>query len=97
MTIHAKTKDGKLQFDISRDAEKISTFSSGEIDKYEYITGSNAIQSKQNQRKSQIYIFSTRKSIRKKAKQNKTNEDQGIKQIETLKTLTPEENEKDTK
>ena len=46
MTIDAKTKDGKLQYDISRDAEKISTFSSGEIDKYEYITGSNAIQSK---------------------------------------------------
>ena len=37
MTIDAKAKDGKLQFDINRDAEKISTLSSGEIDKYEYI------------------------------------------------------------
>ena len=46
MTIDAKAKDGKLQFDINRDAEKISTLSSGEIDKYEYITGSNAIRSK---------------------------------------------------
>ena len=46
MTIDAKAKDGKLQFDINRDAEKISTLSSGEIYKYEYITGSNAIRSK---------------------------------------------------
>ena len=35
MTIEDKTKHGKLQYDISREAAKISALSSGEIDKYE--------------------------------------------------------------
>ena len=39
MTIDDKIEDEKLQSDINRDLAKISALLSGEIDKYEYITG----------------------------------------------------------
>ena len=39
MTIHDKIKDEKLQYDINREAAKISVLSSGKTDKYEYLTG----------------------------------------------------------
>ena len=38
MTIYDKIKDEKLQYGISREAEKISALSSSKIDKYEYLT-----------------------------------------------------------
>ena len=38
MTIDGKIKDKKLQYDINREAAKISALSSGKTDKYEYIT-----------------------------------------------------------
>ena len=34
-----KTRDEKLQYDINREAAKISPLSSGKTDKYEYLTG----------------------------------------------------------
>ena len=39
MTIDDKIRDEKLQHDINREAVKISTLSSGKIDKYEFLTG----------------------------------------------------------
>ena len=39
MTIDNKIKGEKLQYDINREAAKVSALSSGEIDKYEYLTG----------------------------------------------------------
>ena len=39
MTIEDQTKDEKLQYDINREAAKISALLSGKIDKYEYLTG----------------------------------------------------------
>ena len=41
MTIDDKIRDEKLQYDINRDAAKISPLSSGKIDKYEKILPSN--------------------------------------------------------
>ena len=38
MTIDDKIRDEKLQYDINREAGKISTLSSGKIDKYECLT-----------------------------------------------------------
>ena len=38
MTINDKIKDEKLQYNINQEAAKISTLSSGKIDKYEYLT-----------------------------------------------------------
>ena len=39
----------KLQYDINREAEKISALSSGKIDKYEYLTGEEILPSNQQQ------------------------------------------------
>ena len=38
MTIGDKIRDEKLQYDINREAAKISPLSSGKIDKHEYLT-----------------------------------------------------------
>ena len=38
MIIEDKIKDEKLQYDINREAAKISALSPGKIDKYEYLT-----------------------------------------------------------
>ena len=37
--IKMKNRDKKLNHDVKREAAKISAFSSGKIDKYEYLTG----------------------------------------------------------
>ena len=39
MTIDDKVRDEKLQYNINREATKISALSSRKIDKYEYLTG----------------------------------------------------------
>ena len=47
MTIDDKIKDEKIQYDINREAAKISALSSGKIDKYEYLTGEEMLPSDQ--------------------------------------------------
>ena len=47
MTIEDEIKDEKLQYDIDREAAKISALSSGKIDKYEYLTGEKILPSNQ--------------------------------------------------
>ena len=42
-------KDKKLQYNINREAEKISAFSSGKIDKYEDLTYEEILPSNQKQ------------------------------------------------
>ena len=49
MTIDDQIRDKKLQYDIDREAAKISAFSSGKIDKYEYPTGEGILPSNQKQ------------------------------------------------
>ena len=44
-----KVRDEKLQYGIDRGASKISALSSGEIDKYEYLTGGEILPSNQQQ------------------------------------------------
>ena len=39
MTIDDQIKDEKLQYDMNREAAKISALSSGKIDRYEYLVG----------------------------------------------------------
>ena len=48
MTIDDKIRDEKLQYDINREAAKISALSSGKIDKYEYLTGEEILPSDQS-------------------------------------------------
>ena len=49
MTIEDQIKDGKLQYDINREASKVSASSSGKIDKYEYLTGEEILPWNQQQ------------------------------------------------
>ena len=49
MTIEDQIKDEKLQYDINREAAKISALLSGKIDKYEYLTGEKILPSNQQQ------------------------------------------------
>ena len=39
MTIDDEIRDEKLQYDINREAAKISALSSGKVDKYVFLTG----------------------------------------------------------
>ena len=45
MTIDDKIRDEKLQYDINREAAKISALSSNKIHKYEYVTGEEILPS----------------------------------------------------
>ena len=91
MTIDEKIRDEKLQYDINREAAKISSLSSGKIHKYEYLTGKDILPSNQQQ------IIEQAKfpySLLGKAfdKQIKTVEDQGKKQVDALNTLKSDNN-----
>ena len=96
MTIDDKIRDEKLQYDVNREATKISALSSGKIDKYEYLTGQEMLPSYQSRiiEKAKFTHSPLGEALEK---QIKTIEDQGIKQIEALKALKPEENKEDIK
>ena len=47
MTINYQIRAEKLQYDINREAAKISALLSGKIHKYEYITGEDILLSNQ--------------------------------------------------
>ena len=49
MAINDQIRDEKLQYDINREAAKISALSSGKIHKYEYLTGEVILPSNQQQ------------------------------------------------
>ena len=49
MTTDDQIRDEKLQYNINRDAAKISALSSGKIDKYEHLTGEEVLPSNQKQ------------------------------------------------
>ena len=49
MTINDQINHEKLQYDINREAEKISALSSGKLHKYEYLTGADILPSNQQQ------------------------------------------------
>ena len=49
MVIDDQIRDEKLQYDINREAAKISDLSSNKIGKYEYLTGEEIVPSNQKQ------------------------------------------------
>ena len=49
MTIENQIRDEKLQYDINREAAKISALLSGKLAKYEYLTGEEILLSNQQQ------------------------------------------------
>ena len=83
MTVNDDIRDEKLQYDINREAAKISLLSSGEIDKYEYLTGEEMLPSNQQQIIEQAK--STYSPLGKAfEKQKKTIEGQGENQIKAI-------------
>ena len=83
MTIEDKIKDEKIQYDINREAAKMSALSSGKIDKYEYLTGEEILPSNQ-QRVIEQAKFTYSLLGKAFEKQTKTIEDQGEKQIKAI-------------
>ena len=83
----------KLQYDINREGAKISALSSGEIRKYEYLTGENILPSNQQQILEQAK-FTYSPLGKGFEKQIKTIEDQGKKQVDALENLKPKEQTK---
>ena len=86
MTIEDQIKDEKLQYDINREAAKISALSSGKIDKYEYLTGEEILPSNQRQIIQQAK-FNYSPLGKAPEKQRKTIEYQGEKQDDALESL----------
>ena len=83
MTIEDQIKDEKVQYDINREAVKISALSSGKIDKYEYLTGEEILPSNQ-QRIIQQAKFNYSPLGKVFEKQIKTIKDQGKKQVKVI-------------
>ena len=90
MTIENQVRDEKLQYDINREAAKISALSSGKVDKYEYLTGEEILPCNQQQiiEQAKFTYSSMGKTFEK---QTKTTEDQGKKQVDALVALKTKE------
>ena len=83
MTIDDQIRDEKLQYDIDREAAKISALSSGKINKYEDLTSEEVFLSNQKQIIEQTKF--TNSSLGKAfEKQIKAMEDQTEKQIKAI-------------
>ena len=83
MTIEDQIRDEKLQYDVNREAAKISALSSGKIDKCEYLTGEEILPSNQQQIIEQAK-FTYSPLGKAFEKQTKTIEEQGQKQRKAI-------------
>ena len=92
MFIEDQIKDEKLQYDINREAAKISALSSGKLDKYEYLTGEEILPSNQQQiiQQAKFNYSPIGKALER---QRKTIEDQGEKQVVALESLKDSDKE----
>ena len=83
MTIDDKIRDEKLQYNINREAAKVSTLPSGKIDRYKYLTGEEILPSDQSRiiEQARLIYAPPGKTFEK---QIKTIEDQWGKQIKAL-------------
>ena len=83
MKIDGKIKDEKLQYDIDREAVKISALSSGKIDMYEYLTDKEILLFDQSRiiEKAKFTYSSSGKTF------EKTINKQRKKQVETLRSF----------
>ena len=93
MTIDDQIRDEKLQYDINREAAKISSLSSGKIHKYEYLTGEDILPSS-NQQIIEQAKFTYSPLGKAFDKQIKTIKDQGKNQVDALNTLKSDNHKK---
>ena len=80
--------DGKMQYDINREAGKILALSSCKVDKYEYLTSEKILSSDQSRIIEQA-VFTYSSLSKSFEKQIKTIEEQGKNQVEALEVLKP--------
>ena len=95
MAIDDQVRGEKLQYDINREAAKITAISLGKIDKYEYLTGEEILPSNKRQITEQVK-FTYSPLGKAFEKQIKTIDDQGKKQVEILENLKPKQLKKAT-
>ena len=83
MTIEYQIRNKRLQYDINREAAKISALSSGKIDMYGYLTGEEILTSNQQQiiEQDKFTYYPSGKAFEEQAKRI---EDQGEKQIKAI-------------
>ena len=86
MTLEDQIRDEKLQYDINREATKISALLSGTTGKYEYLTGEEILPSNQVQIIEQTK-FTYSPLGKAFEKQIKAIEDQGEKQIKAIQNI----------
>ena len=79
MTVVDKIRDEKLEYDINRQAAKITALSSGKTEKYEYLTSEEILPFNWRQ-----IIFSFRKSFSDTASLEFSNKKDELKQIEGI-------------
>ena len=91
MTIDDQIRNEKLQYDLNREAAKISALSSGKIHKYEYLTGEDILPSNKQQIIEQAK-FTYSPLGKAFEKQIKTIEYQGEKQVKALNMLKSDNN-----
>ena len=104
MTINDQIRDEKIQYNINREAAKISFKSSGKFHKYEYLTGEDTLPSNEQQiiEHAKFTYSCLGKAFDKQTKtiedqdekQIKTIEDQGKKQIDALENSKPKKETK---
>ena len=92
MTINDQIRDEKLQYDINREAAKISALSSNKIGKYEYLTGEEILPSNQKQIIEQAKF--TYSHLGKAFEKQIKTIDQGKKQVVDLQNLKPKKQTK---
>ena len=88
MTIEDWIRDEKLQYDVNREAAKISSLSSAKIDKYEYLTGKEILSYTQQQIIKQANLTYS-PLVKAFEKQTKTIKEQGEKQIKAIQDKKP--------
>ena len=70
MKMKYKIRDEKVEYNINREAAKISALSSGKIDKFEYLTSKEVLLSNQRQivEQAKFAFSSLRKALQKETK-----------------------------
>ena len=85
MIIDGQSRDEKLQYNINREAAKISGLSSNKLGKFEYLTSEEILPTNQWQLIKQAkFTYSPLAKTFEKQTNKKTIEDQGEKQFEAL-------------
>ena len=89
MTIEDQIKDEKLQYDINREAAKISALLSGKFDKCEYLTGEEILLSNQQQiiQQAKFTYSPLGKALEKQIKTIEDQEKEQVKAIQDNKHL----------